>query len=235
VKNEKPTTLELAQLAAQLRPEKGCERESVKQAITLWTEAERELEQVQQRAEYLRDLVAVIYTAAPDEWQARIKGYPGEAADIDKELLKRVPASKVHQTLFRDKRDSKQTRKTLFVGLMTYAQKHGMTPPPRISRSTDGRVKMNLESGSPNFGGYQMPKIWEVVHKDYRWPTEENQLGGMRQALGADELSLHGVRWAVEVRQRQIAANKTRVIPASLTEKPQQDMDSIQYKPKRRG
>lgn len=209
MKNEKPTPLELAQLAAQLRPKTGAERESVKQAMTLWTEAERELEQVQRRADYLRELVAVICSATPEDWEIRIEEYPGDRPDIDRELLKRVPADKVHQKLFRDKNIKKETRKTLFVGLLKYAQKHNMSPPPR---RTLKEVKAYLEETDWS-DGLQID---------------------LQDGLAGDELELRIVRWAVEVRQRQIAANNTRIMPQSLKQKREQPGDSIQFKPKYR-
>lgn len=230
MKNEKPTTLELAQLAAQLHPQTGAERESIKQAMTLWAEAERELDQVQHRADYLRDLVTVIYTATPEEWQQRLDAFPGDRSDIDRELLRRVPAEKVHQTLFRNKKDSKQARKTLFVGLIKFAQSHEMEPPPSVH--TVGKPVEANES-SPYYNSRRL-KTWDVVAKEKVWPKVQIQIDWMRQRLGANELTLHVVRWAVEVRQRQIAENKTRTVPQSLKTKPARDGDSTQFKPKHR-
>jgi hypothetical protein len=218
MKNEKPTPLELAQLAAQLHPKTGAERESIKQAMTLWTEAERELDQVQHRADYLRELVAVsypatpevvpvIYSATPEDWKIRIEKYPGDRADIDRELLKCVPADKVHQALFRDKNIKKETRRTLFVGLLKFAQKQNMAPPPR-----------------------RTPKEVEAYLEETDW-SDGLQID-THDGLGGDELMLRIVRWAAEVRQRQIAANNTRIMPQSLKQKRKQPGDSIQFKPK---
>ena len=189
-----------------------------------------------QLAEYLRELVAVIYTATPSDWQQRINECPGDRSDIDRELLRRVSANDVHKTLFRDKNITKETRKKMFSGLVKFAHSHDMAPPPTILKTaTIVNASENYEN-TPYAVVRPKYKIRDVVAEGIvEWPKDEAGLASIRQRFEqADDLTLHTVRWAVEVRQRQVAEHKTRIIPQSLKDKRAQADDSIQFKRKYR-
>ena len=53
---EKPTTFELAQLAAQAAAPNARPKDAVHRAMALWREAEQEIAEHENRAEYLRSL-----------------------------------------------------------------------------------------------------------------------------------------------------------------------------------
>ena len=54
--NQKPTTFELAQLAAQAAPPNARQKDAVRRALELWQEAEVGIAECENRAEYLRGL-----------------------------------------------------------------------------------------------------------------------------------------------------------------------------------
>lgn len=174
-----PTTTELAQLAAQMRPEKGAEREAIKRAMILWAEADREIEQVQGRAEYLTAIHNAIYTDTPKEWKARLDGYPGDRSDIDKALMRREPADKVRRKLFKDKNLKKETLRKLLAGLVKYAKNHDMRPPPTIVRTAR---ELPADPTLPYYNAW-MPRYEEndVIAKSDSWPHDEAGVTSMHQ------------------------------------------------------
>src|SRR5688572_6311017 len=108
---EKPTTFELAQLAAQAAPPNARPKDAVGRAMALWREAETELAEHENRAEYLRCLFgdgdskeSPLLTDTQEEWAARIKGYPGEESEVIKALWdKQYATEQVAKWLFKDK------------------------------------------------------------------------------------------------------------------------------------
>src|SRR5215472_5555379 len=90
-----PSIQELAHIAAHLNPQRGREKDAIQQAMLLWREAECEIERDNgrtKRDDYLKDIEESIYTATPEEWQARLLEFRGEQADVQKLLTKMVDA-----------------------------------------------------------------------------------------------------------------------------------------------
>ena len=86
---EKPTTFGLAQLAAQAAAPNARPKDAVHRAMALWSEAEQEIAEHENRAEYLRSLFRTkdgkeipIFTDTPEDWRARLAGYPGDAGGV---------------------------------------------------------------------------------------------------------------------------------------------------------
>ena len=229
---EKPTTFELAQLAAQAAPPNARPKDAVRRAMALWREAEQEIAEHENRAEYLRSLFRTrdgkevpIFTDSPEDWRARLAGYPGDVGDLDKALWdQEFPAELVEKQLFKDKTFKRETRRKLFLGLARAAILFDMEGPPiayakRLDYLEDG------DFVAPKDGFPIHPKNLERAEQNYRGggkmliPEKEVRFVEQTQAmLSAPKLYAHLARWVVEVRQRQLAQARSRVIPASLKE-----------------
>jgi hypothetical protein len=247
---EKPTTFELAQLAAQAAPPNTRPKDAVRRAMALWREAEEEIAEHEDRAEYLRGLFRTedgedipIFTDSPDEWAARGKGYPGDEADVSKAIWdEQFPTVEVEKRLFKDKNVSRDARRRLFLGLVRASIIYGMAGPPIPHTKTIDY----LEPGAfidpiPQFPIH--PKNLERAKENHsglgNMLIPANEVYFVRQVEGVlSKPRIHGhvVRWAVEVRQRQLAAARARLVPQSLRERPEKrDPDeNIQFKRPRR-
>jgi hypothetical protein len=243
---EKPTTFELAQLAAQAAPPNTRPKDAVRRAMALWKEAETELAEHERRAEYLRCLLgpgdakeAPLFDDTPEEWAARIKGYPGDEADVLKALWDRqYPTEQVAKWLFKDKTLTRDTRRKLLLGLIRVSILNDL-PGPRIANT---RTIDYLEAG-----GFLPPQPGYPIHRTNverarerhrgRGPMEipANEVYFVKQVEGVlaqPSLNAHQVRWAVEARQKQLALAKSREIPQSQkSQQPERDKDeNIQVK-----
>ena len=231
----KPTIFKLAIIAAQLKMDTGESRDAsrlaIKQAMQLWGDAERELEQVELRAEYLREIASSVFKDSIEEWGERLKGYPGEQSDIDSELLRRIDADEARKHLFKDKRLTKQQRRLLFGTLVTYANKHSLIPPPTVIKMAR---ELKPDTALPYYDAFQTRfEAYDVVAKNKCWSKDPKELDRAKKIFEeCSDMSLHTARWAWEVRQRQISESKTRTVPNSLKGKRVQDRDSIQLKRK---
>ena len=242
---EKPTIFQLAQLAAQ--SVKGAlPRDAVKRAMALWNEAEAELAEHDNRREYLRGLFWTpngkripIFSDSPEAWSARLKGYPGHERDVNKALWDQEFENEfVQKQLFKDKSLSRDTRQTLFLGLVRASILFDMPGPPvpckdkpeylGSSMFIDPRPGFpihpaNVELAETNYSGYGKMKIpsKEVAYVD-----------GVTKMLLAPKLNGYLVRWAAEVRLRQVALAKSRVIPESVRHRHCEDgaEQNIQFK-----
>ena len=229
---EKPTTFQLAQLAAQAAPPNAKPKDAVRRAMALWGEAEMEIAEHDKRMEYLRSLFGrlgekyiPIFADTPKDWQARLKAYPGDERDVDRALWSHeFPAELVEKQLFKDKTLKRETRRTLFLGLVRAAILFDMEGPPiPYTKRLD-----YLEGGefvAPQEGFPIHPKNLERAEQNHKGfgkmliPGNEVRFVDQTKArLAAPKLSAHLVRWVVEVRQRQLAQARSRVIPASLQE-----------------
>jgi hypothetical protein len=244
--NEKPTTFELAQLAAQAAPPNTRPKEAVRRAMALWQEAETELAEHEKRAEYLRcvfgagdDKESPLFTDTPEEWSARIQGYPGDEADVTKALWdKQYPTEQVAKLLFKDKTFTREARRKLLRGLIRVSILNDL-PGPRIPNT---RTIEYLKAGvflPPQPGFPIHPKNVELAREHYRGrgPMEvpANEVYFVKQVEGVmaqPTLNAHQVRWAVEARQRQLALAKSREIPQSRKSQQQErdKDDGIQVK-----
>jgi hypothetical protein len=136
--NERPTIFQLAQLAAQAGPPPAKAKDAVKRAWALWSEAEVEIAEHEKRVEYLRNLFWThngqgipIFTDTPDDWHARLKGYPGDERDVDRALWSQeFPAEVVEKQLFKDKNLTRSSRHALFLGLAKACILFNMEGPP---------------------------------------------------------------------------------------------------------
>lgn len=241
---QNPTTFELAQLAAQAAPPNTRPKDAVRRAMEFWREAELEIAEHENRAEYLRNLSgagdgAPLFDDTPEEWAARLKGYPGDEADVTQALWdKTFPTDKVEKLLFRDRALARDTRHKMLLGLIRVSILHDM-PGPRIANT---RTIDYLEEGGflPPQAGFPIhPKNVERAreHNRKHGPQEipANEVWFVKQVeavLSKPVLNAHQVRWAVEMRQKQLALAKSRDIPQSKKAKqPERDRDeSIQYK-----
>jgi hypothetical protein len=243
---EEPTIFQLAQLAAQAGPAPMKPKDAVKRAMALWSEAEAEIAENDNRIEYLRNLFWTpngkdipIFTDTPKDWQARLKAYPGDERDVKNVLWeKEVPAEVVEKQLFRDKKLSRDTRHTFFLALAKLCIIHDMEGPPVPYA---GQLNY-LEAGefiAPQPGFPIHPKNLERAEKNYKGvgkmlipATEVRFVEKIQAMLSKPKLYAYLVRWAVEVRQKQLAAAMSRVIPESIqTPRDRSDHDeNIQVK-----
>jgi hypothetical protein len=246
----KPTTFELAQLAAQAAPPNARPKEAVRRAWALWHEAEAELAEHENRAEYLRGLFRThdgkdipLFTDSPGAWQARLKAYPGDPGDVDKALWDQDFASEeVQRQLFKDKTLSRDTRRGLFLGLVKAAILFELPGPPIAYRKAVDYLATG-EFVEPQEGFPIHPKNLERAEENYGGcgkmliPANEVRfVEQVRTLLSAPRLYAHLVRWAVEVRQRQLAIAKKRLVPGSLRyRRDEPDAgENIQFKRKHR-
>jgi hypothetical protein len=121
---QKPTTFELAQLAAQAAPPNARPKDAVRRAMELWQEAEVEIAECENRAG-IRSLFQSangrdipIFTDSPKDWVERLKAYPGDQRDVERALWdKTFPAETVERRLFKDKTLTKTQRHRFLLGL----------------------------------------------------------------------------------------------------------------------
>jgi len=244
---EKPTTFQLAQLAALVSTPLADTKLAVRKGWEIWKEAEAEITENENRTEFLRDLFGArsrksipIFTDTPETWNARLKAYPGDARDVAREMWNQEFANEeVQKQLFRDKAISRDTRHKLFLGLAKASIIFDVEGPPVATR---GRLTyLNGPFTEPEEGFPIHPKNLERAEQNHRGlgkmlipANEVSFVKGVVGLLSAPKLNAHVVRWAVEVRQKQLAQAKTRIIPESLrrkNEKRSRD-ENIQFKKK---
>lgn len=244
---EKPTTFQLAQLAAAVPPPIQ-PKDAVKRAWEMWHEAETEIAEHDNRDEFLRNLFWThdgknipLFTDSPKDWQARIKSYPGDQRDVNRAMWNREFSNEeVQKQLFRDKTLSRDTRRRLLLKLAKVSIMFEMDGPPIAYQ---GRLDY-LKAGplmEPQDGFPIHPRNWERAKENHNGvgkmliPANEFYfVRKVEELLAKPKLNAHLVRWAAEVRQRQLAASKTRIIPKSLRRRrAERDRDeSIQFKKK---
>ena len=198
--------------------------------MDLWHEAEEEIKEHDNRIEYLRSLFWTpngrdipIFTDTPEDWQARLKAYPGDERDIKNALWdKEFPAEAVEKQLFRDKKLKRDTRHGFFLKLAKVCIIHDMEGPlvphaGQLNYLEGGEFidpqpgfpihPVNLERAEKNYSGFGKKRIPA---------TEVHFVEQMQALLSKPKLNAYLVRWAVEVRQKQLAAAKSRVVPESI-------------------
>ena len=231
-----PTTFELAQLAAQAASPNTKPTDAVRRAWELWDEAQREIEEHDSRAEYLQSLFRAphgkdipIFSDTPKEWKARLSSYPGEERDVVRAMWgHEFTKEEVQKQLFRDKKMTREQRHNLFLGLAKASIHYDMEGPWRatnVQLSYLGRIDGNFVD--PRDGFPIHPQNLEIAEEHQRKinrglgkmliPAEEVfYVEEVAKLLTNPKLKAVHVRWAVEVRQRQLAAARARVIPSSL-------------------
>jgi len=242
-----PTTFELAQVAALAAPPNTRPKDAIRRAMELWQEAEVELAEHQNRVDYLRCLFGgkgggdgPLFTDTPEEWAARIKGYPGDERDVRKALREKLfSTADIEKRLYRDKSLSRDTRHRLFLGLVRASIRFEMAGPPILDTATIDY----LQPGGflPPQAGFPIhPKNVELAKANHRGfgPVEipANEVRFVEQiegVLSQPTLNAHQVRWAVEVRQKLLVLAKSRDIPQSLQKrsKEREKDENIQFKP----
>lgn len=227
---EKPTTFQLAHLAAQAAPPNTRAKDAVKRALELWSEAESGLAEYENRRAFLHGLFHAprreeipIFADSPEDWRERLKAYPGDERDVERALWDTMfPAEVVAKELFRDRTLSKETRRKLLVGLGRQCIRFDMEGPLVAYK---GRLEY-LGGGefiAPEAGFPIHPKNLELARSNYRGvgemmiPAREVWfLKEVEAMLSQPNLCARLVRWAVEVRQKHLAESKARLIPESL-------------------
>lgn len=247
---EKPTAFQLAQLAAQASAHITRPKDAVRRAWDLWREAEAEIEEHDRRVEFLRNLFWTpngrdipIFSDSPEDWQARQKAYPGDERDVDQAMWNQMfPSELVEKQLFRDRTLSKHLRRKLFLGLVRLSIRFDMAGPV-IPHA--GRLDY-LEGGefiAPEHGFPIHPKNLERAKKNHQGigemliPAREVRFVKQTEAmLSEPKLNAHLVRWAVEVRQKQLDEARTRDVPESIRTRRDESggEENIQFKRKYR-
>jgi len=187
----------------------------VRRAMELWQEAEAEIAEGENRAEYLRGLFQAvdgkavpIFTDSPRDWAARLKAYPGDERDVERALWsKAFPAELVEKRLFKDKSLTKAQRHRFLLGLARACIRFGMEG-PRIA--TKGRPEYLGGQLIPEQEGFPIhPENLQIAEKSQPHggkrliPSREVEFVRQVEALLSEpSLYAHLVRWAVEVRQR---------------------------------
>jgi hypothetical protein len=243
---EKPTVFQLAQLAAQAAPHTARPKDAVRRAMELWGEAELTVAESENRAEYLRSLFQTpggkeiaIFADSPEDWNARLKSYPGDQRDVERAMWDRTfPAGVVAKYLFRDRTLSNEARRKLLIGLARASIRLDMEGPLVPHK---GRLNY-LEGGgfvAPEEGFPIHPKNLELARAKHRGAgemlipgREAKFVKEVEGLLSQPNLYAYLVRWAVDVRHRQLQEGRSRLIPESLQNqdgKASQE-DSIQFK-----
>lgn len=242
-----PTTFQLAHLAA-LAPPLSKPRDAVKRAWELWKEAELEVIEHDNRTEFLRRLFWTpngkdipIFTDTPKEWQARIKAYPGEERDVERAMWdQEFPAEKVEKKLYPDNNIDPGTKHILTLALAKVCINHDMEGPLVSGQGRLNYTKSGNGSLIDPIKGFPIhPTNLELSNNYYRSfgkklipAIEVDFVNKIQALLSKPKLYAHLVRWAVEVRQKQVSLTKPRNIPESTktaVKKSDRD-DSIQVK-----
>src|SRR5215471_15724195 len=172
---EKPTTFQLAQLAAQAAPPNTRAKDAVRRALELWCEAETGIAEHENRREFLHGLFRArnggeipIFADSPADWRARLKAYPGDERDVERAMWDQIfPAEAVAKQLFRDRTLSKELRRKLLVGLVRQCIRFDMEGPLVPYK---GRLEY-LDGGEfiePEVGFPIHPKNLERARSNYR-------------------------------------------------------------------
>ena len=253
MKNQ-PSVFKLAHLAA-LVPSPSKPKDAVKRAWEIWRASQAEIDEHESRSEFLRNLFwtpngkkVPVFTDSPEDWEARIKAYPGDQRDVDRAMWEdRFPNEEVQKQLFKDKNFSRDNRQQLFLGLAKASIYYDMEG-PLVAYA--GQLKylgsVGGEFGEPQEGYPIHPKNQQYALEHHRKicrgygklliPMKEvRYVEKVRAMLSEPKLNAHLVRWAVEVRQKQLAISKTRVIPPGVRRKFEDDDhdESVQVKRKR--
>jgi len=249
---QSPTTFELAQLAAQAAPANARPKDAVRRAMDLWHEAEEEIKEHGNRVDFLRRLFWTpngkeipIFTDTPKNWQARLKAYPGEERDVERAMWNQeFPAERVEKKLFPDKNIAVETKHLFTLALARVCINHDLEGP---LVSGQGRLEyIESENGvfiDPIAGFPIHPKNRARAENHHRTicrgygemliPRKEvDFVNNIQALLSKPKLNANLVRWAVEVRQKQVSATKPRNIPQSIktsSDKTDHD-DNIQVK-----
>lgn len=249
---KRPTTFQLAQLAAQAAADGTRPKDAVRRAWELWTAAEAELAEHDNRIEFLRSLFWThngrdipIFTDSPAEWCERLKAYPGDQRDVEKALWnKEFPTEEVQKQLFKDKKLGRDTRRTFLVGLVKACIRFDMEGPLAASNRRLEYLGSKLgEFIGPREGFPIHPKNLELAEANYKGigkmeiPKQKVRFVEEAEAmLSKPKQTAVLVRWAVEVRQKQLALARSRVIPESLRTQDDElgPHESIQFKRKYR-
>jgi hypothetical protein len=226
---QKPTIFELAQLAAQAAPPNARPKDAVRRAMEFWKEAEVEIAESENRAEYIRSLFQSatgrdipIFTDSPKDWAERLKAYPGDQSDVERALWnKTFPAETVARRLFKDKSLSTTQRHRFLLGLARACIRFNLEGPLVASR---GRLEYLGGGLIPDQEGFPIhPHNLEIAENSQcqggkrQIPGREvNFVKEVEALLSQPSLYAYLVRWAVEVRQRALQEAKKRVLPASL-------------------
>ena len=243
---KKPSVFELAQLAAQVVAGGTRPKDAVKRAMELWSESETGLAESENWRAYLHGLFHApgggeipIFADSPEDWQARLKAYPGDERDIERAMWDQTfPAEVVAKQLFRDRTFSKENRRKFLIGLARQCIRFDMEGPLVACKG-----KLDYLQGGPFIApeeGFPIhPKNLERMRSEgHRWgrgwvPGREvwfvKEVEGL---LSQPKLYGHLVRWAVEVRQKQLAESRARVIPESLKNQDDEggQEENIQFK-----
>jgi hypothetical protein len=228
----KITPYEVAELALRMNPELGkpqCDNHAIHRALAVLIRAEQALEQREESLKQLKELRVGVLTIDPVEWDERVKAFSGDPADLQRLLSEAVKTERVQNALFKDKSLSRTTRRTYFLGLVTFARAHGLRPPPTRNWTEFPSPKVHPESAGEEWSKRMNEAEVERVNEAIRT---------MQSDLDQAELPVSVVRWAVEVRKRHLAEQKSRTIPQSKKqrrEKSEFEGDSIQFKAKHRG
>ena len=234
----KPSVFKLAHLAASV-PLPTRPKEAVKRALEIWKESQSEIDDHANRAEFLRSLFWApnkknipIFNDSPEDWAARIKAYPGDQRDVSRALWDHEFSNEdVQKQLYKDKALSRETRNKLFLALAKASIHHDMEGP---AVAYAGRLKylgtVGVEFGDPQEGYPIHPKNQEYALEHHRKicrgygkmlipMIEVRYVDKVKELLSQPKLTAQLVRWAVEVRQKQLAISKTRVIPPGVRRK----------------
>ena len=249
----KPSTFKLAHLAS-LIPLPIRPKDAVKRAWEIWKESQSEIDNHEKRAEFLRSLFWTpngknipIFTDSPEDWAARIKAYPGHQRDVERAMWEeRFENKEVQKQLFKDKTLSNDLRRKLFLGLARASIIHDVEGPPVAYAGKLEYLGSEFCEYTELREGFPIhPKNMELAEKNYRVRNKGygkieiplKEVLFMEKAvalLSAPKLYGYVVRWAVEVRQKQLAISKTRVIPPGVQKKFEDDEhdEGIQVKRK---
>ena len=219
----------MAHLAA-LAPPLSRPKHAVKRAWEIWKEAELEIIEHDNRVAYLRSLFwspnrkyIPIFTDTPEEWQARFKDYPGEESDVERAMWnKEFAVEEVKKQFYRDNNINRDTQQKLFLGLAKAAIHYDMAG-PLVSGQRRLEYLQSVDGCfiDPPEGFPIHPKNRELAknhfnticrgHGKILTPKKEVDFVNTIQALlSKPKLNANLVRWAVEVRQKQVSENKSR-------------------------
>jgi hypothetical protein len=221
------TAFEVAQLAVRLGSETIWKEHvdpnpAIHRAMVILRAAEHALEEEQVHKQQLTELRAGVLFMSKDEWDRRIAEFTGDKHALDHMLAGSIRSELVYKALYKDKKLTSRERKNRFLTLLYFAKDNEMRPPPACN-TPEFPVARPIPEGLPENTRLKL----EAAREGYNEIME-----GLKSSLAAEQLRINTIRWAVEVRERQLAESKSRIIPESLKQKRQQDGDSIQFKRK---
>ena len=246
---EKPTTYQLAQLASMAAPPIKV-KDAVKRAWEIWREAEIEIAEHDERIDFLHRLFwtpngqnVPIFTDSPKDWQARIQSYTGDQCDVERAMWNQeFPAERVEKKLYSDNNIKVENKHSFTLALAKVCIINDLEGPLVSGQGHLDYIASVNGHFIDSIPGFPIHPIYLKNAENY-FETVSKSRGNklmskkewdfvniIQNLLSQPKLNAHLVRWAVEVRQKQISLSEPNKVKLNDFSKKSNQSDSIQVK-----